>query len=316
TIMGAGYFVPVTHWSAGAYAGATNDEDDLAVITDRSTAMAHLLSITMADGTPFDGGEVCVEVGDAQDPQPGDVFYPIVEGECAAEPLILNFTYTDRADFAADQVGDTAADAQALGNADGTFEAASVIEQNTDVDVFAVTTAGGELTATVEVAEISPNLDAKLTVTDASGNVLGEDNPEVARVSENEASGLSASVTVADVAAGTYYLAIEGAGSGDPTTATPDNANGYTDYGSLGNYTLTGAAKPFVTEDIVIVSPEDGAAVTGGADDDGTGTATPHATVGLTVGGEAVATVTADENGDWTATVSAAEYGNTAIVAS
>lgn len=319
TIMGAGYFVPVTHWSAGAYAGATNDEDDLAVITDRDTAATYV-ALMASDGKAYDGTGVCagseVDLGNLQ---PGDVVYAVgPNGDCEppGEQLTLKFHHTDRADFAADQVGDTAADAQALGNADGTFEAASVIEQNTDVDVFAVTTAGGELTATVEVAEISPNLDAKLTVTDASGNVLGEDNPEVARVSENEASGLGASVTVADVAAGTYYLAIEGAGSGDPTTATPDNANGYTDYGSLGNYTLTGAAEPFVTEDIVIVSPEDGAAVTGGADVDVTGTATPNATVVLTVGGEAVATVTADENGDWTATVTAAQYGNTEIVAS
>lgn len=31
-IMGAGYYAPVTQWSAGEYAGATNTEDDLAVI--------------------------------------------------------------------------------------------------------------------------------------------------------------------------------------------------------------------------------------------------------------------------------------------
>lgn len=316
TIMGAGYFVPVTQWSAGAYAGATNDEDDLSIITDRDAATTIFLGATTADGEPFEGGQVCAEVGDPNDPQPGDIFYPVVNDDCASEPLTLHFTYTDRADYAADQVGDTAADAKALDNAGGTFKAADVIERTADVDVFAVTTVGGELTATVQVADISPNLDAKLTVTDASGAVLGEDNPEVARESESAASGLGASVTVADVEAGTYYLAIEGVGAGDPNTATPSNANGYTEYGSLGNYTLTGAAEPFVTEEIVISSPEDGAAVTGGADVDVTGTATPNATVVLTIDGETVATVTADENGDWAATVTAGEYGNTTIVAS
>lgn len=316
TIMGAAYVVPVSQWSAGAYAGATNTEDDLSVITDRAAAEAIFVGATTSDGQAY-AGAVCVESGNPQNPQPGDVFYAVgPNGDCnpLGEQLTLNFSYTDRADFAADAIGNTAAEAQALDNASGSFEAAGVIEQTADVDVFTVTTVGGELTAAVEVADISPNLDAKLTVTDSAGALVAENDPAATRDSESAASGLSASVA-ADVPAGTYFITVDGVGSGDPNTATPANANGYTDYGSLGNYSLSGTAEPFVTEAIVISTPADGAAVTGGSEVEVTGTATPDATVVLTIAGTAVDTVTADENGNWAGAVTVNEYGTTEIVA-
>lgn len=317
TIMGAAYVVPVSQWSAGAYAGATNNEDDLSIITNRAAAGAVFIGATTSDGTPYTDA-ACIESGDPGNPQPGDVFYALgVNGDCnpPGEQLILNFSYSDRADFAADEVGNSAADAQALDNASGSFEAASVIERTADVDVFAVTTVGGELTATVEVADISPNLDAKLTVTDSAGVVVTEDDPAATRQSASVAAGLGATVT-ANVKAGTYYITVDGVGTGDPDSATADNANGYTEYGSLGNYSLSGTAEPFVTEAIVIETPADGVDVTGGSDVDVTGTATPNATVVLTVGGATVDTVTADANGDWAGTVKANQYGDTEIVAS
>lgn len=319
-IMGAAYQVPVSQWSAGAYAGATNTEDDdLAVITNRDAGGPILISAALPDGSAYDLNQgACIASGDSNNPKPGDVWYAVgPNGDCdpAGEQLTLNFEYVDRADYAADEVGNDAANAQALDNEDGSFTATSVIEQTSDVDVFAVTTVGGELKASVDVASISPNLDAKLTVTDADGKVLGEDNPAAERVSASVASGLDASVTVADLPAGTYYIAVDGVGAGDPTTATDADAGGYTEYGSLGNYTLSGTAEPFVTEDIVIETPEDGADVTGGADVDVTGTATPDATVALTVGSKVV-TVTADADGNWAGTVKANEYGDTVIVAS
>lgn len=318
TIMGAAYYVPLSQWSAGGYAGATNAQDDLAAITDRSAVTAVYVNASLPDGTPYTATSVCVQSGNPSNPQPGDVFFALgVNGDCepAGPQLTLNFSYADRADYAADNVGNTPAAAQALDNADGTFAAAEVIVRTTDVDVYAVTTAGGELTATVEVADISPNLDAKLTVTDAAGTVLATDDPASARVSDSVASGLGASVTAADLAAGTYYLTVEGVGAGDPTTATADNANGYVRYGSLGNYSLSGSAEAFDSAPLVIETPTDGSAVTGGEEIEVTGTATPNATVTLSVGGTVVDTVTADENGDWTGTVTANEFGSTEIVA-
>ena len=317
-IMGAGYYTPVSQWSAGEYAGATNTQDDLATITDRAAAQQLLLSITLPNGTPYESRAVCaVPPANPSDPQPGDEFYAVDEnGNCTDVLLTLNFTYTDRADYAADTVGDNASTAEVLDNADDTFKAASVIETTTDVDVFAVTTIGGALTAKVSVAEISPNLDAKLTLRDADGTEIAVSDPAADRVDSETASGLNASISETGLDAGTYFLAVEGVGVGNPDTATPENANGYVAYGSLGNFTLTGTAAAFATEPIVIDSPANGSSVDGGAEIDVTGTATPNAQVKLAIGGATVATVDADSNGDWAAVVTAGQYGDTVITAS
>lgn len=317
-IMGATYDVPLSQWSNGSYAGATNTEDDLAVITDRSAAAYDLLSVTTADGTPYSGNVCPVPPAVASDPKPGDVFLIPVDGNCngATEQLVLTFTFVDRADAAADTVGNTPETAATLDNATGSFTGVGVIINAADVDVFRVSTNGGPLTATVAVANVGPNLDAKLTLTDSAGVVVTENDPAATATSTDVAAGLNASVT-ATVEKGVYYLTVDGVGSGDPTTATPVNANGYTDYGSLGNYTLTGAAVPGIAEQpIVIVTPADGAAVEGGSDVDVTGTATPEATVSLTVDGTVIDTAVVAASGAWTGTVTAKDYGNTVIVAS
>lgn len=316
-LMGTTFDVPVSQWSNGGYAGALELQDDLAVITDRSAAKAAIVSLSTPDGQLYEGTRVC-EVGDADvnNPKAGDAFYvPNAAGLCdgTGAPLTARLTYMDRADYAADQVGNGGTDATGLDNADGTFAATGVIERTDDVDVFSVITAGGEFTASVDVANILPNLDTKLTLTDANGALIAEDAPETTRVSAVEAAGLGATVT-ATVPAGVYYLSVDGVGAGNPNLATPVNSNGYTDYGSLGNYALSGAAEPLITEPIVIATPVDGAAVVGGADVKITGTATPDATITLTVGGAAVATATADADGNWTASVKANQYGKTAVV--
>ncbi|MCP5286278.1 MAG: PKD domain-containing protein [Burkholderiaceae bacterium] len=59
----------------------------------------------------------------------------------------------------------------------------------------------------------------------ASGTVLAHSNP---------ADLLSASINTSLASAGTYYLAVTGVGKGDPL------ATGYTKYGSVGQYALSG----------------------------------------------------------------------------
>lgn len=44
--MGVGYYKPVTTWSKGEYAGATQTQDDLAVMTDPTKVMAQVGRIT------------------------------------------------------------------------------------------------------------------------------------------------------------------------------------------------------------------------------------------------------------------------------
>lgn len=317
-IMGATFFVPVTQWSNGDYAGATSGTDDLATITDRSAAGHLLVGLTTQDGTPYDG-PVCGRDGaDPLNPQPGDVFFiPNEDNLCdpAGEDLIANWSYYDFADYAADDHGDDAGSATPAEHAeDGTFENTGVIETNTDVDVFSITTAGGPITAAVEVADIQPNLNAAVSILDADGELVASDEGDPAVVSETEASGLGADVS-ADVDAGTYYIEVEGVGFGDSSNATPEDANGFSDYASLGNYTLTGEAEPFDAAVVEITSPENGAEVTADEDLEVTGTGEPGATITLTVNGEEVGTTEVDEEGNWAVTVQP-EYGDSEIVAS
>jgi uncharacterized Zn-binding protein involved in type VI secretion len=80
------------------------------------------------------------------------------------------------------------------------------------------------------------NLDAQLTVYDAAGNVVGAPvNP--AGVETENGLGIAAA-SVALPAAGTYYVAVTGAGNGDPKDGVS-----YSSYGSSGSFTL-GATFP------------------------------------------------------------------------
>lgn len=103
-----------------------------------------------------------------------------------------------------------------------------------DVDVYSFKTGAGNVTFTVMPALNFANLDVLLTITDASGNILASANPT---------NSLSATLT-STLAQGTYYLQVDGTGTGNPTT-------GYSDYASLGEYTIEGkviAAPTFIHE--------------------------------------------------------------------
>ena len=312
--MGAPYYSPLTQWSAGDYANATNTEDDLSIITDRGAA-DHSLAGLVDEAGDFWFYGFCVwppvEPGNIQI---GDVVYMPVNDSCDEQGAELTAvgTYTDRADYIADDHGNDSASATSLDNADGTFTADGVISGTDDVDVFAVTTAGGEFTATVNVAEIGATLDAKLTLTDASGTEVATAEPETTAPYIDLAEGLDATITQSDLAAGTYYLTVDGVGQGSGDSATAEGAYGYSDYGSLGNYTLTGEAAPFDAEPLVITDPEDGADVTGSETVTVTGTGEPGATITLT--GDVTTTVDAD--GYWVAEVPVNQFGETVIEAS
>jgi hypothetical protein len=70
----------------------------------------------------------------------------------------------------------------------------------------------------------SPNLDIAATLHAADGIVIASSNP---------LDKLSASFNL-NLAAGTYFLKVDGVGFGDPLS------NGYSDYGSLGGYLVSG----------------------------------------------------------------------------
>ncbi|MGF1695381.1 PKD domain-containing protein [Vibrio lamellibrachiae] len=118
------------------------------------------------------------------------------------------------------------------GSSDGsnvTLDAvSSIISGTNDVDFYRIESGSGDLSITIEPHVESPNLDIMAILYDSSGGMLASFNPS---------PSLSATIVNYPVALNDYYLSVEGVGVGSPMSSSP---SGYTDYGSLGNYTLSG----------------------------------------------------------------------------
>lgn len=102
---------------------------------------------------------------------------------------------------------------------------AGVIGTRTDTDYFKFVGGAGPTTITVTASALEPNLDVAF-------RLLRSDGTEVARVSPQ--GTLSATMRVTLPSAGTYYIVVDGVGWDDPAT------KGYSDYGSLGAYKISG----------------------------------------------------------------------------
>lgn len=124
--------------------------------------------------------------------------------------------------FRADDHGSTTGTATPV-DLDTSVVAQGIIEQRDDVDYFAFTVSSdGKRRLTVNPDGLAPNLDIEATLLDDSGAVLAVSNPP---------TELHAELDLA-LAAGDYFLAIDGVGYDDP------KSDGYSDYGSLGAYTI------------------------------------------------------------------------------
>jgi hypothetical protein len=129
----------------------------------------------------------------------------------------------------ADDHGNTAATATVL-PVGGT--AGGLISTRGDVDYFALAlSAAGPATVRVTPQRPAANLDTQVSLYDATGTLVGSDDPAVTGTAD-PAPGLASSLSRM-LAAGTYYLAVDGVGYADPATT------GYSDYASLGRYTVT-----------------------------------------------------------------------------
>jgi len=132
-----------------------------------------------------------------------------------------------------DDHGDNRASATELAVAlSGEVSQQGVVETTGDPDVFSFATGMGEITlsATPYMAASSTwgsNLDVLLELYDANGVLMATNNP---------ANALAATIVV-DVPSGVYYLYVKPTGSGTPLANPP---TGFTVYGSLGQYTVSG----------------------------------------------------------------------------
>ncbi len=107
---------------------------------------------------------------------------------------------------------------------DFTASAEGVIERTGDMDAFQFTTAGGLVTLTANPVGTWANLALSATLADAAQSVIASNNPQ---------TSLSASIS-ANLTAGTYTFRVAGAGRNGALT------NGFSNYGSLGYYSVSG----------------------------------------------------------------------------
>jgi uncharacterized protein YdeI (BOF family) len=143
-----------------------------------------------------------------------------------------------------DDHGDAPATATELeADASGAVSAGGIITTRVDVDAFAFSTRSGEVSFTVEPFELADgkaNLDVGLTLFDGLGSEVASASP---------IDDLDATLTV-ELAAGSYTLLVDGVGR--PAT---EGHEGYSDYGSLGQYELSGSivlnAPPLAEDDFV-----------------------------------------------------------------
>ena len=126
--------------------------------------------------------------------------------------------------YRADQQPGTPLGAPALAVSGTTVSGSGIIETGSDADTFGFTTNGGTVSLSVLGDATSQDLDVLAEILDAAGNVLAASNPDT----------LTDATVSAPLAAGTYYVRVSGVGRGDPL------ASGYTDYGSLGQYSISG----------------------------------------------------------------------------
>lgn len=127
-----------------------------------------------------------------------------------------------------DEDGNTSGTAAVLAVTGTTVNHPGVITQQTDVDYYRFTTTGG--TVTINVTSAQPTLDVFLEIFNSTGGVVASANPS---------PSVNASITTS-LGAGLYYVKVSGVGDG---VAAND---GYSSYGSIGAYTLTGIVNGWI----------------------------------------------------------------------
>lgn len=203
------------------------------------------------DGTEYYGGHGTGDI--SWGPIMGTGYNRHVTQWCQGEYYLANNTQDDLATIAgkiayrADDHGATAATVTPLAVTDGTDILATtpetdlgntnrankgVLERASDADMFSFITGDGlvRLTCAPWVSPGGPrggNTDLSIALYDGVGTLLLTNNP----------AALTSATVETNLAAGRYYLLVRSAGAGDPFSATP---TGYTVYGSVGQYFITG----------------------------------------------------------------------------
>ncbi len=198
-----------------------------------------------------------------------------------------------------DEAGDTRGTAAALSVTNGAISQTGIISAASDSDFYVLTVSAPATVSLVASPALgSPDLDILLELQTGTGAPLVSANPDLA---------LNATVSMV-ATAGTYYVKLQGTGRESVL------GDGYSSYGSLGQYSLTGNVATIVAP--AITTPPAGLTVTAGQSADFSVTATGTAPLayqwrlaavaisGATNATYSLASVQTGDAGDYTVVVS------------
>ena len=137
-------------------------------------------------------------------------------------------------------VGNVQSMATPLTSSGTAVSANGIIETRDDVDYFSFITGSGTVSLNITTA-LGANLDVKADLYNSAGNLVA---------TSSSLTSLNAAIT-ATVSQGVYYLKIDGVGIGNPLVFPPA---GYTDYGSIGQYKISGTIVPTLGSAVSVVA--------------------------------------------------------------
>ena len=138
---------------------------------------------------------------------------------------------TKGAVYRPDDHGSTLATATKLSADSSSASVSGVIGRNTDLDFFRIDAVGGSLVINIKPITLGANLRLEVKLYDSGGGLL---QTATSADATGASSGGTRPVTLTrTVTAGVFYFSVDGIGNGDVLLT------GYTDYGSLGQYTGT-----------------------------------------------------------------------------
>jgi hypothetical protein len=126
-----------------------------------------------------------------------------------------------------------------------------VLSTNSDIDVFSFPWGGGPISLSVRPWVVplafyrGGNLDVLLELRDGNGALVASSNPP----------GQTDAFIQASLIAGMYYLYVKNTGVGNPLAPVPD---GYTSYGSIGQYFITIAGPSLSINDVAVIEGDSG----------------------------------------------------------
>ena len=133
--------------------------------------------------------------------------------------------------YRGDDHGGEIASASVLRTSGAELSGWGIVGETADIDMFSFQTGAGNVELNVETFADNPNLDIEARLFDSSGNVIATSNP---------LESTDASFNVA-LDAGTYYLSVDGVGLDGR----------YSEYGSLGFFSITGTRVEVAAESVI-----------------------------------------------------------------